>query len=211
MQRLSAEHESFPKIYRSFLMKEKFVIPQVDVETLQCQRAAGHAPTLIDVRSPSEYATGHISGALNIPLEQIESRLDDLGRGPLVVVCKAGQRARMAAALLEPCFEKVTVLDGGTDAWIRSGFPVVASVRARWSLERQVRFGAGLLILAGVALGFNLNLAWFYLAGFVGLGLTFAGLTDFCPMGILLARMPWNRGRSCSIPIKEPGAPSCCD
>jgi len=187
------------------------VISQVDVETLQRQRAAGHAPTLIDVRSPSEYATGHISGALNVPLEQIESRLEDLGRGPQVIICKAGQRARMAAGLLEPCFEKATVLDGGTDAWIRSGLPVVASVSARWSLERQVRFGAGLLILAGVVLGFTRNPAWFYLVGFVGLGLTFAGLTDFCPMGILLARMPWNRGRSCSIPIKEPGAPSCCD
>ena len=187
------------------------MVSQLDVESLQRQRAAGQAQTLIDVRSPSEYATGHIPGALNIPLEQIESRLEDLGPSPLVLICKAGQRARMAAGLLQPCFEKVTVLEGGTDAWVRSGLPVVASVRARWSLERQVRFGAGLLILTGVVLGFTLNSAWFYLAGFVGLGLTFAGLTDFCPMGILLGRMPWNRGQSCSIPMKEPRAPSCCD
>jgi Protein of unknown function (DUF2892) len=74
---------------------------------------------------------------------------------------------------------------------------VVASVRARWSLERQVRLGAGLLVVVGVALSLLVNLRWIYLAGFIGLGLTFAGLTDICPMGLMLARLPWNRGTHC--------------
>lgn len=186
------------------------MVSQVDPATLQRQRADGHPEKLIDVRSPSEYATGHIPGALNIPLEQIEARLNDLGHDPIILVCKGGKRARMAAGLLQPCFANVAVLEGGTDAWIRAGLPVVASVRARWSLERQVRLGAGLITLAGVVLGFTMNSVWFYLAGFVGLGLTFAGLADLCPMGILLARMPWNRAQSCSIPTKEPNAPGSC-
>jgi hypothetical protein len=45
---------------------------------------------------------------------------------------------------------------------------------------------------------------WAYLSGFVGLGLTFAGLTDFCAMGVLLQKMPWNR------PGKPASARGCC-
>jgi hypothetical protein len=56
-----------------------------------------------------------------------------------------------------------------------------------------VRLGAGLLVLTGVALGFLVNPGWFWLAGFVGGGLTVAGTTNFCGMASLLALLPWNR------------------
>jgi hypothetical protein len=67
------------------------------------------------------------------------------------------------------------------------------------SLERQVRIAAGSLVLLGVALGAFVS-QWLYgLSAFVGAGLVFAGLTDTCGMGMLLARMPWNRrGATCS-------------
>jgi len=155
---------------------------------------------LVDVRSSSEFASGHIPGAINIPMEEIEARLDDLDVNlPIVLICQSGKRARMSSSLLEPCQRQITVLEGGTQAWIRAGFPVVASVRTRWSLERQVRLGAGLLVLAGVILALTANPLWVFLCGFVGLGLTFAGLTDICAMGIILGKMPWNRRRQCSI------------
>jgi len=155
---------------------------------------------LVDVRSGSEFASGHIPGAINIPMEEIEARLDDLDVNlPIVLICQSGKRARMSSSLLEPCQRQITVLEGGTQAWIRAGFPVVASVRTRWSLERQVRLGAGLLVLAGVILALTANPLWVFLCGFVGLGLTFAGLTDICAMGIILGKMPWNRRRQCSI------------
>jgi len=155
---------------------------------------------LVDVRSGSEFASGHIPGAINIPMEEIEARLDDLDLNlPIVLICQSGKRARMSSSLLEPCQRQITVLEGGTQAWIRAGFPVVASVRTRWSLERQVRLGAGLLVLAGVILALTANPLWVFLCGFVGLGLTFAGLTDICAMGIILGKMPWNRRRQCSI------------
>jgi len=155
---------------------------------------------LVDVRSSSEFASGHIPGAINIPMEEIEARLDDLDLNlPIVLICQSGKRARMSSSLLEPCQRQITVLEGGTQAWIRAGFPVVASVRTRWSLERQVRLGAGLLVLAGVILALTANPLWVFLCGFVGLGLTFAGLTDICAMGIILGKMPWNRRRQCSI------------
>jgi len=156
---------------------------------------------LVDVRSPSEFASGHIPGAVNIPMDQIEARLDDLQpRVPLVLICHSGKRARMTAGLLDPCQRQIAVLEGGTSAWIQAGLPVVTSVKTRWSLERQVRLGAGLLGLTGALLAVTVNPNWLFLAAFVGLGLTFAGLTDICLMGEFLEKMPWNATRHCKAP-----------
>jgi rhodanese-related sulfurtransferase len=171
--------------------------------TLTVSQLRNRPPTpalLVDVRSASEFASGHIPGAVNIPMDQIESRLDDLDRNlPIVLVCQTGTRARMTAGLLEPCQRQIAVLDGGTKAWVQAGLPVVASVKTRWSLERQVRLGAGLLVLTGVILALTANPRWIFLSGFIGLGLTFAGLTDLCPMAIMLEKMRWNRRSHCMI------------
>jgi len=151
----------------------------------------------IDVRSPGEFAAGHIPGAINIPMEQIEARLDDLAPNlPIVLVCQAGKRARMVAGLLEPCRSDITVLEGGISAWTASGRPLVASVKSRFSLERQVRLIAGSLVLIGVILTLTVNHNWIFLCAFIGVGLTFAGLTDICLMAGLLTRMPWNKARA---------------
>jgi rhodanese-related sulfurtransferase len=169
------------------------------------------AAQLVDVRSASEFASGHIPGAVNIPMDQIEARLADLRPGmPLVLVCQTGKRARMTAALLAPCQRQITVLDGGTSAWISAGLPVVASVKTRWSLERQVRLGAGLLVLAGTVLAFTVHMNWLFLSAFIGLGLTFAGLTDICPMAEILGKMPWNGRSQCKVgnPNAEPAESS---
>ena len=148
----------------------------------------------IDVRSATEFAAGHIPAAVNIPMDEIESRLGDLRPDlPIVLVCQAGKRASMTRELLAGRVGDLRVLNGGTDAWKTAGLPLVASTRSRWALERQVRLGAGLLVLTGVVLGFLVNPGWFWLAGFVGGGLVFAGTTNFCAMAHLLALLPWNR------------------
>lgn len=182
----------------------------VTIPTLQSFLAEGRQGLLIDVRSASEFATGHIPGAIHLPLEQVESRVDDLDASlPIILICKSGQRARMAAALVKPCRPEAKVLDGGTDAWREAGLPLVVSCNTRWSLERQVRLGAGLLALAGAVLAVTISARWIYLAGFIGLGLTFAGLTDFCPMGMLLSKMPWNGPRRGDVTCGT-DRPSCC-
>jgi hypothetical protein len=61
------------------------------------------------------------------------------------------------------------------------------------SLERQVRIAAGSLVVLGTVLGAFVHPAFLGLPAFVGAGLIFAGVTDTCGMGMLLARMPWNR------------------
>lgn len=168
------------------------------LNVLELRQLGEGSAQIVDVRSSSEFAAGHIPGAVNIPMDQIEGRLPDLRTGaPLILVCQKGKRAEMTARLLEPCRYQISVLEGGTSAWIEAGYPVVRSVKTRWSLERQVRLGAGVLVLTGFGLGLIVNSVWFFLAAFVGLGLTFAGLTDLCLMGIVLERMPWNRQRHC--------------
>lgn len=88
--------------------------------------------------------------------------------------------------------------------------PLVSSNRVRWSLERQVRFGAGLIVLVGIGLAMSVNPWWVGLSAFVGLGLCFAGVTDICPMGIALSRMPWNAANKCTVMIPASDDPQCC-
>jgi len=170
------------------------------VSVLQLRSQPFGATLLVDVRSGSEFASGHIPGAVNIPMDQIEARLQDLGAEvPIVLVCQSGKRAGITAGLLEPCQRQISVLEGGTKAWIAADLPVVASVKTRWSLERQVRLGAGLLVLTGATLALTVNPLWVLLCVFVGMGLSFAGLTDICGMGFVLGKMPWNKACQCKV------------
>jgi rhodanese-related sulfurtransferase len=147
---------------------------------------------VIDVRSVAEFAIGHIPGAVNVPMEQVDARMADIGAGPLVVTCEAGTRAAIVAGWLTDR-QPVSVLAGGTAAWRKAGLPLVACASSGWSLERQVRFAAGLIVLTATLLAVFFHPGWVYVAMFVGAGLTFAGATNICGMAILLARMPWNR------------------
>lgn len=159
----------------------------------ELQRGAGQFQA-VDVRSPSEFAAGHIPGTINMPMEQVEGRLADLNRGlPVVLVCKSGARAEVTRRILASHLPNVGVLNGGTDAWTASRLPLVQCQASRWALERQVRLSAGVLILVSLILAVWVNMAWLGLTAFVGAGLTFAGVTDICGMGLLLARMPWNK------------------
>jgi hypothetical protein len=87
----------------------------------------------------------------------------------------------------------LTVITGGTNSCIQLGIPVNRTKTKMISIERQVRIGAGFLVLTGVALGYWVAPAFYLLSGFIGAGLMFAGITDWCGMGILLARAPWNK------------------
>lgn len=165
----------------------------ISVSELQRLLSADPALQMIDVRSPAEYASGHVPRALNIPLEQVESRLGDLG-ARVAILCHSGNRANMACELLSAHHPDLLVVEGGTQAWIAAGNKVTAPERAtRWSLERQVRLIAGLLVLSGTILSLTSAPGWIYLAMFVGGGLTFAGATNVCMMASLLAKLSWNR------------------
>lgn len=120
---------------------------------------------------------------------------------PLYLICRTGNRAEQAREqFLQAGYENVVNVEGGTVACEQAGLPVNTGKQAI-SLERQVRIAAGLLVLVGVMLGVLVHPYFYALPAFVGAGLVFAGVTDTCGMGLLLARMPWNQcgGGTCSV------------
>ncbi len=178
----------------------------VTVTALKDEMSHGRRPQMIDVRTASEYASGHIPCTVNIPMDQFEARRKDLRlEEGVVLVCKAGSRAQIVANWLGGN-AAVRILEGGTDAWTRDGLEVVTSAKTRWSLERQVRLVAGLLVLSGTTLELSGVHGAIWLALVVGAGLTFAGATDICMMAKLLAKMPWNQARTNSTKASNP----CC-
>jgi rhodanese-related sulfurtransferase len=150
---------------------------------------------VIDVRTPVEFAEVHASLVRNVPLDELKPGTLQLPKDqPVYLLCRSGQRATKAAEKLSrEGFLEPIVVEGGTLAWIDAKLPVTRGQSKVISLERQVRIVAGSLVLAGVVLGWFVHRGFYGLAGFVGAGLVFAGVTDYCGMGLLLAKLPWNR------------------
>jgi rhodanese-related sulfurtransferase len=153
---------------------------------------------LIDVRTPAEYRELHLAAARNVPLDKLDPATLMQGRNgnrdePLYLVCRSGSRGRQACEkFLAAGFTNVINIEGGTLACAEAGLPVVRGKKTV-SLERQVRMAAGFLVLLGALLGWQVHPIFFGLSAFVGAGLVYAGITDTCGMGLLLARMPWNQ------------------
>jgi len=162
---------------------------------LQNLLAAQPGLAVLDVRTPVEFAEVHVPQARNIPLDQLQPGAVQVPKDQAVyLLCRSGQRATKAAEkLAKQGFAEPIVVEGGTLAWIAANLPVTRSAVKVVSVERQVRIAAGSLVLIGVLLGWFVHRGFYGLAGFVGAGLVFAGITDFCGMGLLLAKLPWNR------------------
>lgn len=157
----------------------------------------GRTVTVIDVRTPVEFREVHATCAKNIPLDQLDTseiaKLRDGSHEPLYVICKSGGRGKQACETLSAAGQtNVVNVAGGTIAWEQAGLPVVRGKKAM-SLERQVRIAAGSLVFAGAVLSYLVHPYFIGLSGFVGAGLVFAGITDTCTMGMLIAKMPWNQ------------------
>jgi rhodanese-related sulfurtransferase len=153
---------------------------------------------LIDVRTAAEFRSAHVEFAASVPLDQLDpaglmAKRNGSRDEPLYVVCQSGSRGEMArAAFAKAGFSNVVNVEGGTNACITAGLPIVRG-KAVMSLERQVRIAAGSLVLLGIVLSLFVHPYLLGLSAFVGGGLVLAGITDTCGMGMLLARMPWNR------------------
>jgi rhodanese-related sulfurtransferase len=162
---------------------------------------------LMDVRTPVEFRELHAADARNLPLDRLDPVTVMQARNcskdePLYLICRSGSRGRQACEkFLGAGFTNVVNVEGGTVAWAECGLPVVRGKKAI-SLERQVRIAAGSLVVLGALLGWLAYPVFIALSAFVGAGLVFAGITDTCGMGLLLARMPWNQ-------VKDSPA-NCC-
>jgi rhodanese-related sulfurtransferase len=157
---------------------------------------------LIDVREPIEHAESHVSGAKLIPLGQIEVRSGELDKTkPVLVMCQAGKRGAAAADKLRAVgFSDVRNLEGGILAWKAAGLPCATGAKTVMPLMRQVQISVGFFVLLGALLAVYVDPRWVWLCAFFGAGLLFAGLSGFCGLAVVLAKMPWNRmnGSCCS-------------
>lgn len=156
--------------------------------------------TVIDVRTPAEYASGHLPGALNIPLGELRRALpalrDAASRRDLLVVCASGRRSADACEILAGHGIAAATLDGGTSAWAAAGHEVhrpAEAPRKVWGMERQVRFTAGSLVLIGLGLGQLVHPAFALLSAGVAGGLVYSAVSDTCGMAHLLGKLPHNR------------------
>ena len=174
------------------------------MQTITVQQLAAedtrHPVNLIDVRTRSEFYQGHAKPAKNIPLNELgpQDLLSICGEAysdrPVYLICKSGSRSAQAVQkLLAAGCSNVFDVTGGTDAWQAAQLPMEEHEQTM-SLERQIRIAAGILTLTGTSLAILVHPYYIGIALFTGAGLIFAGVTDLCGIGVLLAKMPWNRG-----------------
>jgi rhodanese-related sulfurtransferase len=174
----------------------------VTVRELNRRLAAGQAAELLDVRTPGEYAAGHVPGTKLIPLDELDPTAFCLERGaadkPLYILCQSGGRARKAIEKLERAgVQDCVLVEGGTQAWLDAGLPVNRSESRVLPLMRQVQVTIGIISATGAALALAVN-PWFAVLPLItGCGLLFAGITGYCGLALLLAKMPWNRSKTC--------------
>ena len=100
--------------------------PSIASLELSARRGSGTAPVVIDVRTPEEYAAGHIPGALNIPFDRVAQRISEVDAPHVVALyCMVGPRARKGeSALRSAGYTSVLHLEGGLAAWQAAGLPV---------------------------------------------------------------------------------------
>lgn len=171
-------------------------VPASNLESVQANDC------VLDVRTAAEVAGESVPGSIHIPLHELSAdrlrqalakRGDEVAN--LYLLCQSGKRAEAAARQLAGAVDcNLLVVEGGVNALRQTQVSLETGSCKVISLERQVRIAAGSLVVLGVLLGALVHQGFYALAGFVGAGLTFSGITDSCTMGLLLARMPWNRG-----------------
>ncbi len=172
---------------------------------------------LLDVRTPGEFESAHIEGAYNLPLHQLGEHQRELAlvNDPVVLICQSGGRARQAEQLLSLAgLSQLKLLEGGMNSWTAAGNPIHRGGRPRLSLERQVRIIAGLLVTLFSLLAWKVSPLFALVPAGIGLGLTHAGLTNFCAMAMVLTWLPYNRGPACEparvVAALTANQKSCC-
>ncbi len=169
-----------------------------ELHPMNVMAEASAGALLLDVRSPAEFRSGRVQGAVNLPLDQltienVRTLLIGREQATVLLLCASGGRARTAGNKLATSGLKTLVVLGGTNSCEQAGLPMEKEAGGMISIERQVRITAGAMVFTGVMLGTFVHPGFYGLSAFVGAGLVFAGVTDWCGMGLLIARAPWNR------------------
>jgi len=185
---------------------ELFVINCISASEFKELVQSGKHIDLIDVRTPAEFASMHVTIAVNEPLDRLDPKAIQSARSssssePLYFVCRSGGRSKQACEkFFASGFTNVINIEGGTMACAAAGVHVVRGKNAI-PLNCQVQIITGMAVIAGAVLTLlTANLYWLALPIIMGSGLVFSGLTNTCAMGTFLARMPWNQVSPGSAP-----------
>lgn len=182
---------------------------ETSVTPAELQRLTQSRPVqLLDVRTPGEFAAAHVPGARLVPLDDLDPsaflKPHGAETGSIYVLCQSGGRARKAIEKFRRAgFDGCVLVEGGTQAWIDAGLPVVRGGGKTLPLMRQVQLTVGFISAAGAALALGIDARFAIIPLLTGCGLLFAGLTGTCGLALMLAKMPWNRATDCA-------ADSCC-
>lgn len=174
---------------------------RINVADLEQLRSIDPDIRILDVRTGGEFASVHIPGSYNVPLDTLAEHTRDLAdvTHPVVLVCQSGGRASQAHQRLTTAGKQALhILDGGMNAWQQAGGEVVRGESSRWAMDRQVRLVAGSLSLLGILLSLVVPRAK-WVAGGIGAGLTFSAVSDTCAMAAVLGKLPYNRTDRCDI------------
>ena len=103
--------------------KNNGTYPTVSVQDLKT--AVDSGAYVLDVRTPQEFAEGHIASAVNLPLDQAETRASEVpGDRPVYVICRSGNRSAQASEILKKAGKDVKNVGGGMNDWASAGYPV---------------------------------------------------------------------------------------
>lgn len=213
-----SEGDTTPSLQTESIPGDPMPIPRLPPREFATVLGQGLPLSVVDVRTAKEFAACHVLGAVNLPLDQVSIEAVAAlrrGPGPIYLLCQSGVRATAAGERLAAAgMTEVVVVDGGTAGCVQAAIPVLRSGGSVFSLERQLRTIIGLGVCTGALLAWSVHPAWIGLSAFFGAGLVFAGVTDLCPLGLLLARMPWNRSPVVSPglvgTVAAKGSPACC-
>ncbi|MEO6789305.1 MAG: rhodanese-like domain-containing protein [Chthoniobacteraceae bacterium] len=169
------------------------------------------AASVLDVRTPAEFAECHVAGAKLAPLDALDPRkaadalkpADGSANTTIYLLCKSGGRATNAAVqFIAAGIANVCVVTGGTDACASVGVPVERGAKSVIPLDGQVRIVIGVMLLLFLLLARYVHYAFGYLIPAIAVALIVSGLTGFCGMAILLGKAPWNQNKdtgSCRV------------
>lgn len=148
---------------------------------------------LIDVRSTDEYKSEHIAGSVSVPLPILSMSQVLIKNKPIVTQCKSGGRGERGYNSLKSENPELEVynLQGGIDGWKKDGFETIKNNIL--PLPQQIQIAAGTMVLVGTFLGLVVKSTFLGVPLFIGAGLIFAGVTGWCGLGKLIAKMPWNK------------------
>ena len=170
-------------------------VKNIDAKTLK-KWLENNEAVVVDVREPAEHEAEKIRGSNLLPLANVCKKLLPFYENKkLVLHCRGGKRSLSACQKLineDPNLE-IYNLEGGISAWSAAGCEIKTSGKFFLSLDRQVQLTIGAGVLIGSVFGYFISPNFFLLSAFFGAGLIFAGLSGYCGLAVLMAKMPWNK------------------